>query len=355
MIIARPTVKEERWLTLALRYPALRSVVEQAGNGGSWKTTTWLARCLGFLLGLLATGMFAGMLAPFPSPWLFGGIVMCGVAEWLVAQRRVIHSGVEEAVYLCGAIAIVVQILLWNRSGGHEEIGVALVAAAMLLVGWRLLNPYITTLAAATFSLAVAMSSGHFLGGGMREMEAGFFCAALAVAALIASGWDWQRPSTDRMLNGLVVVMPWLSYVWFAAWSWSYSPSRAQAALAIVLGFFVVYVVVGIRRRSHAPLIGALGLLVCTAWALRHFVIWPLHWQLIAAGGVLMVAAIAVDRLLRPRLEGVTSRPLEEASGLDLLQVAAAAHLAPRPGDAPPAAVQGEGGGFGGGGASGRF
>jgi len=355
MIIARPSVKEERWLVLALRYPALRTLVEQAGSGGPWKTTTWLARCLGFVLGLLATGMFAGMLAPFPSPWLFGGIVMCVVAEWLVAQRRVIHSGVEEAVYLCGAIAIVVQVLLWNRSGGHEEIGVALVAAAMLLVGWRLLNPYITTLAAATFSLAVAMSSGHFLGGGMREMEAGLFCAALAVAALVASGWEWQRPSTDRMLNGLVVVMPWLSYVWLAVWSGSFSPTRAQVALAIVLGFFVVYVVVGIMRRAHAPLVGALGLLVCAAWALRHFVIWPLHWQLIAAGCVLLVAAILADRLLRPRLTGVTSRPLEEAGGFDLLQVAAAAHLAPRPGDAPPAAVQGQGGGFGGGGASGRF
>jgi uncharacterized membrane protein YgcG len=188
----------------------------------------------------------------------------------------------------------------------------------------------------------------------MREIEAGLFCAALAMAALVASGWEWQRPSTDRMLNGLVVVMPWLSYVWLAVWSGGYSALRGQVALAIVLGFFIVYVVVGIMRRSHAPLVGALGLLVCTAWALRHFVLWSLHWQLIAAGGVLLAAAIVTDRLLRPRLTGVTSRPLEEASGFDLLQVAAAAHLAPRPGDAP-ADVQGQGGGFGGGGASGRF
>ena len=100
MIIARPTVAEERWLVLALRYPALRRAVEDTGLGGPWKTTTWLARCLGFLLGLLATSMFAGMLVAFPSPWLLGGLVMMGVAEWLVAQRRVIHSGVEEAVYL---------------------------------------------------------------------------------------------------------------------------------------------------------------------------------------------------------------------------------------------------------------
>lgn len=355
MIIARPTVKEERWFTLALRYRALRTPVEQLGQGGPWKTTTWLARCLGFLLGLLATGMFAGMLAPFPSPWLVGGLVMMAVAEWLVAQRRVIHSGVEEAVYLCGAIAAVAQILVWNRSGGHEEVGVALIAAAVLLVGWRLLNPYITTLAAALFSLAVAMSRGHLFGGGLREMEAGLFCSALAVGALIASGREWQRPSTDRMLNGLVVVMPWLAFVWFAIWSGFSSPLRAQVALALAAGFFVLYAVTGILRRAHAPLIGALGLLVCTAWALRQIVIWPLHWQLIAAGGVLLVAAIVIDRQLRGRSEGITSRQLEESSGLDLLQVAAAAHLAPKPGEAPAPGMQGQGGGFGGGGASGRF
>jgi hypothetical protein len=130
-----------------------------SGSGGPWKTTTWLARCLGFVLGVVGTGMFAGMLVSFPSPWLLGGLVMVIVAEWLVAQRRVIHSGVEEIVYLCGAISIVVQILLWNRSGGHEEVGVALIAAAALLVGWRLMNP-ITTLAAALLSLAVAMKAG---------------------------------------------------------------------------------------------------------------------------------------------------------------------------------------------------
>ena len=270
MIIARPTVSEERWLVLALRYPALRQKVEEAGSGGPWKTTTWLARCLGFVLGVVGTGMFAGMLVSFPSPWLLGGLVMVIVAEWLVAQRRVIHSGVEEIVYLCGAISIVVQILLWNRSGGHEEVGVALIAAAALLVGWRLLNPYITTLAAALLSLAVAMSSGHLFGGGMREMEAGAFCAALSVGALMSSGWQWQRPSTDRMLDGLVVVMPWLAYGWLAAWSGSDASVRGQVALAFVLAFLVLYVVVGVKRRSHAPLIGALGLVVCMAWALQH-------------------------------------------------------------------------------------
>lgn len=355
MIIARPSASEERWLTLALRYPALRVPIEAMGQGGSWKTTTWLARCLGVVLGILAISMFAGMLVSFPSPWLVGGLIMMAAAEWLVARRRVIHSGVEEVVYLCGAVAAVVQILIWNRSGGHEEIGIALVAAAALLVGWRLLNPFITTLAAVGFSIALALSSGSLFGGGMREWEAGWFCIALAVLALFAGGLEWRRPAYDRMLDGLVIVMPWLGYMWLAMWTGSYTSRRAQIALAIVVGLFVLYLVVGIRRRAHPPLIGALGLLVCAAWALRNFLLWSVHWQLIAAGALLLIAAILIDRLLRARQVGLTSRPLKATSGLDLLQVAAAAHMAPRPGEAPPAPVEGQGGGFGGGGASGRF
>ncbi|WP_291981416.1 hypothetical protein [Candidatus Accumulibacter sp. ACC005] len=36
------------------------------------------------------------------------------VAEWMVAQRRVFRSGVEEALYLCGTVAIVVELLVWS-------------------------------------------------------------------------------------------------------------------------------------------------------------------------------------------------------------------------------------------------
>lgn len=358
MKVARPSVAEERWLLLASRYSALRTEVEKGGKGGGWKTTTWLARCLGFVLGLIGAGMFAGILAPFHSPWLFGGLVLMLVAEWMVAQRRVFRSGVEEALYLCGALAVVAQILLWNSSGPHEDVAVALLSTAVLLVGWRLLNPLFTTLAAAGFSLAISAGGGHLFDSGQtHEVTAGAFSAAVAVVALALGARTWLRPAHDRMLDGLVMVMPWLAYLWLHDYFWhaDVSSRREAPALVVAAVFFVANCIIGLRRRQHAPLIGALGSLACLFHGLSLVVPWALHWKMIASGGALLLLAAMFDRRLRAAQDGITSQPLVEPSGIDLLQLAAAAHLTPSTTPHAEPGVQGQGGSFSGGGASGRF
>jgi hypothetical protein len=354
MIIARPSVAEERWLTLASRYPALRAAAEATGRGGQWKTASWLSRCLGFLLGLLGAGMLAGVLSPFPSPWLIGGLLLMVAAEWLVAQRRVLRSGIEEAVYLCGAVAAVVQILVWSK-GGQEWIGIAMIATAVLLVGWRLLNPLFTTLAVSGYSLALAARGGGLFSSYGHELEAALFSGGLAVAALIAGARQWRRPSHDRMLDGLVVVMPCLAYGWFLAHAGLDTPRDRALALAIAAGFLLACLIVGCRRRTRAPLLGALALLACTASALSRMVDWSAHWQIIIAGALLLGTAVILERLLRHRDAGLTSRLIDESVTLDLAQMAGAARLTPGPAEAPPAPVEGQGGSFGGAGASGRF
>jgi hypothetical protein len=351
---ARPSVAEERWLLLAERYPALRTATERAGGGGGWKTTTWLGRCLGFVLGLMAASMLGGVLSPFPSTLLIAGLVLVAAAEYLVARRRIHRSGVEEALYVCGTMAIVVQFLQWNE-GRDEVMAVVLVASAVLFTGWRLLNPLFTTIAAALYSLAVAASGAGVFSGLQHETRAAIACAVLAVVALFAGGREWQRPSHDRMLDGLVIVMPWLAFGWILANDHGRSTSRVCIALILALAFLAVNLVTGLRRRQHAPLIGALGNLACVAVALHELLRWPMHWQLIVCGGVLLVVAVVLDRALRDRGEGITSRPLDDAAGLHLLQLATAAHLSPAPVAAAPAGVQGQDGDFGGGGASGRF
>jgi hypothetical protein len=98
-----------------------------------------------------------------------------------------------------------------------------------------------------------------------------------------------------------------------------------------------------------------MGSLLCLMHSLHWLLQWPVHWELIIAGGGLLAAAIVVERRLRDRTEGLTSSALDEPAGLDIVQLAGAAHLTPPAGAAPPEAVQGQGGSFSGGGASGRF
>lgn len=351
-MIARPTVEEERWLLLADRYPALRGSPQLRQRGGGWKTTTWWARILGFLLGLFATSLLAGVLFLLPARWLVGGILLMLAAEWLVAQRRVYRSGVEEAVYLCGAVCVVGQILDWGDVGG--AVVCALVATAVLLVGWRLLNPVFTTLALAGYSLAIALAGDTGYAWGWNSRAAAIFCAAWALAGLIAGAYPWRRPSHDRMCDGLIIVMPWLCWCWLLAHVWR-GRSENYVALAVALVFCIAWCVVGVKRRSHPPLLGAMGSLACAACSLHYLLPWPVYWQLIAAGAALLLVAVVLERALRGRAAGITSSALQEPEGTDIVQLAGAAHLAPDPGPAPSPAVQGQGGDFAGGGASGRF
>lgn len=353
MKVARPTAQQERWLVLAARYPQLRPLVEHAGHGAAWKTTTLLARALGFLLGLLAAGLLAGAMSLVPAPWFIGGMLLVLAAEWLVAKRRVFRAGIEEALYLCGAVALAVQLLLWS-SGTNAGAGVALVATAVLLCGWRLLNPLFTTLAAAGYSLAVALAGQRLFDGNPHTLAAGTFCAALAIAAWLAGARTWQRPAHDRMLDGLVIVMPWCACAWFAAWASQGPRLREWLALAVAVAFLAAGIAAGVRRRVHAPFIAALGCAAFAAFATHRLLSWPLYWQLIADGAVLLAASVILERRLRHRDAGITSRALEPEQAAALLQMAGAAQLAPAPG-AAPAGFHGEGGGFAGGGASGRF
>lgn len=354
MIIARPTVAEERWLELAGRYRALRAAVEHSGNGGNWKTTSALGRVLGFLLGLLATSLLGGTLALFPAPLLIGGLLLMVAAEWLVAQRRVFRSGIEEAIYLCGAIGVVAQLLVWSH-GNNVGLGIALVATAVLLVGWRLLNPLFTTLAWAGYSLAIALAGERLFDGGEHGLAAAVFSGVLAGVALLAGARTWRRPAHDGMCDGLIVVMPLLCFGWFTAFGWRNGTNLVWGSLLLAVAILVVNVFIGVRRRAHAPLIAALGGVVCVAFSLHRLLQWPMHWRLIADGAVLLVVAFVLERRLRNRDAGITSRVVgDEPAGLALAQLAGAAHLTPAPGAAPER-FQGQGGDFGGGGASGRF
>ena len=154
------------------------------------------------------------------------------------------------------------------------------------------------------------------------------------------------------MLNWLMVIMPLCGFLWLAA----------QLAPAVRLGtglasgvFALVALILGIRRRSHAPLLACMVSLGCVAYQLRDLTPLPLKLKLIVWGSAALLAAVGLDRYLRTPRRGITSHQVGEgAAALDLMQWLGAGALSPRaaPQSAP---FKGGGGTFGGGGADGSY
>jgi uncharacterized membrane protein YgcG len=160
------------------------------------------------------------------------------------------------------------------------------------------------------------------------------------------------------MLNWLVVIMPLGGYLWLA--SEHAVVIRVFTVLAsAILG--VAAIVLGLRRRTHAPLIASLVCFGCVAYELRNLTALSLKMKLILWGSAALLAALGLDRYLRTPRRGITSSQFSDDGGIiDIAQSAGAAALAPpaaQPAAAQPAAapVAGGGGKFGGGGAEVRY
>lgn len=353
---------------LADRYPSLRPLVQRRPEAGGWRHATLLSRCLFFVLGLFAAGLGFGVvdLVGIPATGAVTGLAMIGVAEFLIRARRLFASGIEEALWSAGAALLALELFeLWHPRS--DATGLLMVAIALALAGWRLLNPLLTTVAAvlASGSLALALSRGMFEG----VEDAGYLCFALAFLVLAAGARRVERPSHDRMLDWLVVVMPVVGFGWL---SLNRSgpltlqalrdgpPLPALLPLLLVTTFGLAAFATGLRRRTHAPLYAALAAVPLLAWELRAVTGLAPHWRLILWGGLGLAVAIGLERALRDGRDGLTSRdPGEPDAALELAQLGSAALAAPPAGTAgagpSPPAVEGQGGSFAGGGASGRY
>jgi uncharacterized membrane protein YgcG len=129
--------------------------------------------------------------------------------------------------------------------------------------------------------------------------------------------------------------------------------------LLLLTALGLTMLIAGLRRRRHAPLLGFLGCLVGAAIELRFATgiateAWLIGWGLLA-----LIAGIGLDRYLREPRNGFTSQRLSDREGqFDMLQAAGAAvltHGSNTSAPQPETAMEGGGGRFGGGGASGSF
>jgi len=368
----RPSPEEERWLAAASALGAAAPRAALAERTGGWRGIGLLARVALFALGVVAAALLFGVLG-FGSHdmLLVAGLVATLAAEWLTVRKRLYASGSEEGLTVAGFLMIGLWIameLLPSPDGGHANLHSLVMIAAVGAAGLRRLNSFVTTCAVVGFvywidSTGLANALDVAIGRGVTAFLVGCTLAALALAL---GAREYRRPSHDRMLDWMVATLPIAAYAQFprvasldaAAVAASAGSTRiGVVALLLVLGTFMLRA--GLKRRRHAPLWGLLGCVIALAIELRAAVpVAPETW-LIAWGLVALVAGVTLDRYLREPRNGLTSMPLTKGEGpLDLLQVAGSALLAHRAvPEAPPAEVGLEGGGgkFGGGGASGRY
>ena len=367
----RPSPEEERWLEVESRLGVAVPRAVAGERTGGWRSTGPLARIALFLLGLVAAALVLGILGfRDETTLLVAGIIAALAAEWLTVARRLHASGVEEGLCVAGFLMIGAWIttLIAPRPGfAGGSVETLVLIAAVGAAGLRLLNPLVTTCAVIGFvywvgSTVTARALDQSIGGGVTTIVVG---CTLATLALVLGAREYRRPSHDRMLDWLILTLPVAAYVQSTSWSvygasgsTGSSPSQlVTPAMLIVLG--AAMLIIGLRRRRHAPLIGFMGCIACLAIELRGATALATETWLIVCGLVALVAGVVLDRYLREPRNGITSAALSSREGpLDVLQTVGAAALAQRTaGDAPDttASVTGGGGRFGGGGASGSY
>jgi uncharacterized membrane protein YgcG len=172
-----------------------------------------------------------------------------------------------------------------------------------------------------------------------------------------------QRPSIDRILDWLVIALPVCGYVWLAQTNAhgltlaSLDDSWMSAlSLLLIAAFAVIALVLGIRRRRHAPVLTAMLGIGCVAYELRNLTGLALEIRLILWGSVALLTTLGLNVFLRKPRHGITSSEIETGPGsLELLELAGVSALTPSAITSTKPEYQGSGGAFGGGGASGKF
>lgn len=284
-----------------------------------WKTNGLLARCAFFLLTCAAAGAFFGLchVLEVPRKGMVCGAIFLIVAEILIGTRRWFFTGVEEALWIGGLIALILEL----PSSGQPESWLV-IAAAWAVAGWRVRNPLFGALAAI---LVMVYCEARFDLGVMSAI-------LLSAGAMLLLLRTWRRPSTEWLLFAIAVVLPIAGrFTADAVWR------NVTILLYTTLGILALFL--AIRRRHHAFYLTGIVSLAIAATDVGDQIAAPLEAKLAVAGAALLTIAF------------LASRKVKSTESEDLLEMIATHALAPEA--APPAPEPG--GRFGGAGASGDY
>ena len=368
MIIARPTAAEERWIALAERLRGTLDPAVLASRAGGWRTARPYARAALFVAGVAATLMVVGMLGGSArESMLAAGVIALLASEWLIRARRLHASGIEEGLAVAAALMLAAWLDLrlphdWALPVASDALPL-LAGIAVLANGVRLCNALATAggvllLVAWAGDLHWARAIDDAIGGRVAGLLPGVAVAALS---LLAGSREYRRPSSDRTFDWLVVAAApfgWLlvrSYDWVAPDQVAPQAPRVLA-IALLATLAMASLAVGLRRRTLAPLVGAALAGACAAVELGRLSGFSIEARMVLGGGALLAVAALLDRWLRTPRGGFTSQPLDGRGGAAGLMESAGAAVLLGPAAAPADGGQaGQGGRFGGGGASGQY
>jgi hypothetical protein len=343
--------------------PALRTLLGLFGA---------FALASGFVLLRLLTGIETLSAGSF----FLEAIVCVALAEWQFGRLRIDGFGTETAAALFGYGSFVVASGSLLFDNGFERFG--WLASAASLAGfagaWRWGS---VTLASAGAIAAFAA---------LARLPGGRLFWIVSALLVLAAGWRVRRdprPAPAHRLGAgfvfcvaaaamLVAVHPWTNDAVVERVLFGHANSTrfvlpSSAAWAATLLLAATLCTLGIRRRDRLALVAGLAatsvFVVTAAIELRPRPLWLF---LTIAGGLLVAATIAIgrwiDRGSRRERGGWTTDLLAEAGATAPIETIAAlatasmasSSISSTPGEENPP-VRGDGGEFGGGGASGSY
>lgn len=261
---------------------------------------------------------------------VFTAIVAIAFAEILILRFRWLGTGVEEALWIGGAFALVSEL----PNGGDAE-ALLLLAAAAAVAWLRVRNPLF---GAASAGFVVAYCETRF----DRGVIVAIVIAAISVLALLRT---WRRPTAESLWIALAVTMP-LAGRFAADAIWR------DMTILLYGGFAALTLALALRKRHHGLFAAGGVALVIAGTDLARKIDAPLEAKLAAAGAILLGSSWLVSRALRDRTSGFVLAPMD----LDEIDTAATLVSSGAAGSPPAEAPsRPEGGRFGGAGASGDY
>ena len=324
-----PSVADER--ALELRARGFDAPMEIA-----WRRNSMFLSIVFFVLTAIAMIATYGFfkLVDIPGAGFITAAICLALAEWLIRRRYFFGTGIESALWLGGLFAFI-----FGLPGEGRVEALLLFAAAAAVAGFRVRNALFGALAAA-FVIAYVLNKAEAVG-------AAFVAIAIALTAGVALARRWQRPSTEALFVVLTILPPIA-----AAFGSVNKLAPWWAGLFAVIA--AVMLALGLRLRSHAPLIAAAvnGANAIAILTVHELIPLEPEWRLMIGGATMLAASTAIARSLRGHNRGIVTTPSSLTKIDEELQmlgtVVAQPHVETQP--STP-----EGGRFGGAGSTGEY